>query len=250
MLVGAQAIYFHTGDADVPIASSTTDADLALIPDQLGDTPLVEDAMRDAGFSLDLQAGGQPGAWLSPDGIPVELLVPRALDRGATRRSADLSPHARESARKVVGLEAAALDHTMETLSAIDSDDPRSAELRIAGPAALMVAKLHKIGERAAARDRLLNKDSHDLYRLLLHAPATSLAPRLSWLHDTALAGDVTKRALEYLRELSGSEDAPIPQMAAEAESAIGGDPAVLAARVWALAQDLLDALDLARDAR
>jgi len=186
---------------------------------------------------------------LSPDGIPVELLVPRALDQGPARRSADLRPHARESARKVAGLEAAALDHTLETLTALDPADPRAAALRIAGPAALVVAKLHKIGERAASRDRLLNKDSHDLYRLLLHVPATSLATRLSWLRDTA-AGDITRRALEYLHELSGSENAPIPQMAAAAESAIGGDQDALAARVWALAQDLLEAVDLLRGAR
>jgi len=35
ILVGAQAIYLHTGDADLAVAEYTTDADLALDPDLL-----------------------------------------------------------------------------------------------------------------------------------------------------------------------------------------------------------------------
>lgn len=35
VLVGAQAVYLHTGNADFATAPTTTDADLALIPDRL-----------------------------------------------------------------------------------------------------------------------------------------------------------------------------------------------------------------------
>jgi hypothetical protein len=40
----------------------------------LGENPLIERAMVDAGFHQD-PVGGQPGAWLSTDGIPVDLMV-------------------------------------------------------------------------------------------------------------------------------------------------------------------------------
>ena len=38
ILVGAQAIYLHTGDAELAVAEYTTDADLALDPDLLDET--------------------------------------------------------------------------------------------------------------------------------------------------------------------------------------------------------------------
>jgi hypothetical protein len=44
----------------------------------LADDPRIEQAMSAAGFSQDM-AGGQPGAWLSPSGVPVDLMVPEAL---------------------------------------------------------------------------------------------------------------------------------------------------------------------------
>lgn len=38
-LVGAQAIYLHTGEGDIAVAPYTTDADLALNPAILADDP-------------------------------------------------------------------------------------------------------------------------------------------------------------------------------------------------------------------
>lgn len=51
VLVGAQAIYMHTGDADLAVAEYTTDADLALQPDALDDEPLLEEVLRARGFT-------------------------------------------------------------------------------------------------------------------------------------------------------------------------------------------------------
>ena len=59
VLVGAQAVYLHTGDIDLAVAPTTTDADLALTPDRLHDKPLLEEALRAAGFT----AGLNPGSW-------------------------------------------------------------------------------------------------------------------------------------------------------------------------------------------
>jgi hypothetical protein len=59
----------HTGAAQVALAEATKDSDLALETRTLADQPLIEDAMRAAGFHLDPQAR-QPGAWLNDRGIP------------------------------------------------------------------------------------------------------------------------------------------------------------------------------------
>ena len=46
------------------------------------------------------------------------------------------------------GLEAAVVDHVLVRVGALDATDTRSFDVRVAGVAALMVAKLHKIAER------------------------------------------------------------------------------------------------------
>lgn len=50
VLVGAQAIYVHTGDAGLAVAEYTTDADVALDPSRLARKPELAGAMRAAGF--------------------------------------------------------------------------------------------------------------------------------------------------------------------------------------------------------
>jgi hypothetical protein len=50
ILVGAQAIYLHTGDADLGVAEYTTDADLTFDPDLLAEIPPLEQALEGAGF--------------------------------------------------------------------------------------------------------------------------------------------------------------------------------------------------------
>jgi hypothetical protein len=63
-----------------------------------------------------------------------------------------LGPHGTEVARKAKGLEAAIVDNSIHHLTALDAADARTFEVAIAGLAALLVAKLHKIAEREAAR--------------------------------------------------------------------------------------------------
>lgn len=63
VLVGAQAVYLHTGAADLAVAPTTTDADIALNPDHLRHQPLLEEALRAAGFVL----GADPGLWRGRD---------------------------------------------------------------------------------------------------------------------------------------------------------------------------------------
>ena len=151
VLVGAQAIYLHTGDADIAVPAFTTDGDLVIEPARLKDEPKLAEAMVRAHF----QPGLQPGSWLAtrnvdsvPTIIPVDLLVPEAV-AGPGRRAARLGQHGDRAGRRARGLEGALVDYSRRELRALDSADPRAFEIRVAGPSALLVAKVHKIADRS-----------------------------------------------------------------------------------------------------
>ncbi|MGE9807214.1 hypothetical protein ACQQCC_01870, partial [Janibacter sp. G1551] len=90
VVVGAQAIYLHTGSIQVALAEFTTDGDVAIDPDLLSSDPLVEDAMRAARFTPDPRSSAI-GSWISPRGVPVDLMVPEAV-AGAGRRGVRGAP--------------------------------------------------------------------------------------------------------------------------------------------------------------
>ena len=75
MLVGAQAIYVHTGNAELAVAEYTTDADLALEPTALSDGPLLDEVLSAHGFT----PREHPGGWLSADGIYIDPVRPALL---------------------------------------------------------------------------------------------------------------------------------------------------------------------------
>jgi hypothetical protein len=106
VVIGAQAIYLHTGSAQVALAEATKDSDLALDVRSLGDDPRIEVAMERANFRRNPESN-QPGAWVSPTGIPVDLMVPGALAGKGGRRGARTPPHASNATRRAAGLEAA-----------------------------------------------------------------------------------------------------------------------------------------------
>jgi hypothetical protein len=68
VVIGAQAIYLHTGSTRLALAETTKDSDLTVDPRVLGAEPLVEEAMRAAGFELDTIAR-QPGPGSTPTGF-------------------------------------------------------------------------------------------------------------------------------------------------------------------------------------
>ncbi|MDA8024984.1 MAG: hypothetical protein M0T78_00355 [Actinomycetota bacterium] len=68
IIAGAQAVYLRTGLNEVAVAPYTTDGDLALDPNLLGDGPALEATMRNAGFELAGMASGiEPGIWIRPE---------------------------------------------------------------------------------------------------------------------------------------------------------------------------------------
>lgn len=242
VLIGAQAIYLHTGAAVVSLAEATKDSDLAVDPRMLRDSPLLDEAMKQAGFHRDL-LNPQPGGWISQKGIPVDLMVPEALAGGSGSRSVEMPPHDPHAARRTAGLEATIIDRAPMTIVALDADDSRSVVMNVAGAAALLVAKLHKIGERQDQPRRLIDKDAHDIYRLLVATDTDTLAAKLVALSADSLAGDSTMQAIVYLEQLFASgPDALGAVMAGRAEELVG-DPAVVSGAVAALTGDLIDAM-------
>lgn len=243
IVIGAQAIYLHTGAAMTPVAEATKDSDLAIDVRRLADQPLIDAAMQAANFELDTTKN-QPGAWISADGIPVDLMVPETLAGGSGSRAATHPPHDKRALRRAAGLEAALVAYQSMQIRALREGDDRVVVANVAGPAALLVAKLHKIGERAdTAASRLVDKDAHDLYRILVAIDTPELADRLRMLRTHDLAGPGTEKALTWLRVLfAAGPDATGSQMAARAEAPFGTAETVAAACA-VLAQDLLDAL-------
>jgi hypothetical protein len=227
IVAGAQAVYLQTGDADLAVAPYTTDADLALDPALLRDAPELEAAMSEAGFRLS-QVGGhvEPGIWVASARvgsaemlIPVDLIVPEAAASGGGRRAARLGAHGRRAARRALGLEAALVDHTTMTVSALDPADGRSIKAEVAGPAALFVAKAHKLHERVESgrAHRIDDKDAGDVVRLMQTTKPAEVGATFATLCVHPVAGRPSSDALRYVEALFGRRGRPGIDMAARA---------------------------------
>lgn len=224
IVAGAQAIYLRTGDADLAISPFTTDSDLALNPSQLRDAPTLDEVMQSAGFRLLNKDGHpEPGIWIGTAtiggtaiSVPVDLIVPEGAAAGGGRRGARLGIHGNRAARRAVGLEAALFDHNMMTIASLEDTDKRRADANVAGPAALLIAKLHKIGERAARGDvdRLVDKDAADVVRIMQTSDPRVIGRTMKRLEGYDVAREPTVMALSYLQNLFVRRGQPGIEMA------------------------------------
>ena len=229
ILVGAQAVYLHTGDADLGVAEYTTDADLAIDPDLLAEIPPLEQALEAAGFYGSTSAIGiwktrrQTSTSLAIE-VQVDLLVPMTVSPGTGRRAARLSGHGVNVARKVDGLEGVLVDVAEQDIASLEPTvDPRIIRAKVAGPGALLVAKMFKIHERRGSA-RANDKDALDVLRILQGVSTDDLARRLRSVLGDARSATTAARAMELFNELFRSR---------------GGEGAIMAARA---AQPVLDA--------
>ncbi|HET6501973.1 MAG TPA: hypothetical protein VFG87_14540 [Amycolatopsis sp.] len=244
VLVGAQAVYLHTGDADLTVAPTTTDADIALSPGRLADAPLIEEALGRAGFT----PGRNPGTWHGRGSVAIDLMVPEALSGAGGRRGARLPMHGNRVARRTLGLEPAIVDNEEHELSAF-GDESRGLLVRVAGPAALLVAKLIKIEERRATPARQKPKDGLDVLRLLRVIDMPAVAARLRLLAEHEVAGEVTRQALAAIRAHGDDPGGPVATLAADA-TAVFADREETARSTAFLLQDLLEAYETCVTAR
>jgi hypothetical protein len=242
VIVGAQAVYLHTGATEIALAEFTTDGDVAVDPNLLSSDPLVEEAMSAAGFTPDPRPSAI-GSWISPRGVPVDLMVPAAV-AGTGRRGVRVPPHDSKAMRRSRGIEAVLVDNSKMVIAALDAvADTREFEVAVAGPAALLVAKLHKVYDRIETPSRLDNKDAHDIYRLLRAIETDVLSTVLGHLLVEDLSAQVTREALDHLGELFAKGPHARGSVMAGAAEELVGDPAGVAESVTLLAQDLLIAL-------
>ncbi len=227
ILAGAQAVYLRTGDTDLAVAPFTTDGDLVLDPTVLGDNPALEATMGGAGFELSIVDGHvEPGIWVATtliDGrelvVPVDLIVPEAAAPPGGRRSVRLPGHDRQATRRAVGVEAALIDHSTMAIGALDPTDRRMIDIEVAGAAALLVAKAHKLHDRLSDGrvDRLVDKDAADVVRLMQTARAADVAATMRTLVADRRAGAVTTSALAHLGATFGRRGRPGIAMATRA---------------------------------
>lgn len=173
--------------------------------------------MTDAGFALlERRDSTQPGKWVTSRRVggenltvPVDLIVPEAFASGSPKhRSVRLGTHDKMAVRRTHGLEAALVDNSVMRLDSLEPGDNRSVDVRVAGPSALLIAKLHKLNDRLApgqSPDRLGDKDAADIYRLMQVFPAEGISARLKELSTHAQAGLATKEAIVFLDELFGA---------------------------------------------
>ena len=243
VLVGAQTVYEHTRaiGAEIALSPSTLDADIALVPELLvDDQPSIMDAMERAGF----HTTHQPGIYRKNTGTAqvgqVDLLVPRSVG-GRRGRGADLGPHGIYAAMQMHRLEGALVSHRPIAIRSLEKDDPREFDIRVAGPGALLVAKMHKIAERHSGnrRDRLDNKDAFDVYRFLRAVESDPLAREFHAMLDDPAAWEVVAEAGVLFGEYFGSESAVRPRMVGQYVEGLE-DPQFFVASSVALSVDLL----------
>ncbi len=247
-IVGAQAIYLRVGDIDAGLSSAptTTDGDLVLDVDVLTPAPELSQALVAAGFT----SADQPGTWCSAEGISVDLMVcPHQSGRTSpSARSAHLAAHGhpdRHTARIAAGLEPALVDRDIVTLMALDPTDPRTVNVNVAGPSALVVAKLIKLEERIAAaasggRGRVRGKDTTDIFRLLVGTEPDALCAGFQRHESDSWAASTTSRARDFVR---AEKQARSRSMLRRVFGTEVGDDALQLARWDALVDELIAAM-------
>ena len=188
IVIGAHAIYLRQASTTVALAPLTKDSDLAIDPRELAKSPKLEEAMRGAGFTQDVDGTQpQPGVWLRQDGNEldeVDLMVPEVFAGAGGRRAVRMPPHDKRVARRAHGLEGVLVDNDLMQVKALGPEDDRALQVRVAGPAAMLVSKLFKLRERVDSPDRLLDKDAHDVFRILIGTDPEDLQGRYRRLLD------------------------------------------------------------------
>jgi len=239
ILVGAQAIYIHTREAEFAVSPFTYDADLAVNPRELPDDPKLIDVMEKARFSLT----NQPGLYKRTiDGAQVDLLVPAALGGGG-RRGARLGLQGNNAAMKVRGLEGALVDYSSVQIKSLDENDHRIHTIEVAGPASLFVSKVIKVAERSrGALRRQDDKDAFDIFRLLRAVQTSDLTNGINHLLGDDLSSEVTNEAMKTFKDLFGDASSTGVQMVVSHIRGIEPEETISASCV-ALSQDLIRAL-------
>lgn len=176
-VVGAHAVHVWVQKTWGPIdMESTRDGDLAINPVLIAEDPKIMELLADIG--LEPARPERPGIYglVNERGLSweqrttVDLLVPETY-AGSKGRSARIAGQ-QSATTRAYGLELAIHDRTVTTITTVDGEPELSVDVHVAGPAALLIAKAHKVSERLAdvdrRPDRLRPKDSGDIALLMM----------------------------------------------------------------------------------
>jgi hypothetical protein len=137
------------------------------------------------------------------------------------------------AARRVYGLEAALVDHSTMRIAAIDAADSRTIVVKVAAPAALFIAKMHKIADRAESgrqKRSAVDKDAADVYRLIQSTSVGVMASGFRVALSNDVSQSVAELALSRADQLFGRKTAVGIEMAVRAISVAGEAPETIAA--------------------
>lgn len=176
-----------------------------------------------------------------PTIVTVDFFVPAMMGK-RKGRGADLGQQGKDVARQAHGLEAALVDQDQMDIEALESEDDRRHRIAVAGPMALLIAKVHKINERLDEPKRLKSKDALDSFRLLQAIETPRLARAFKKLLADPLSGEVAADASTLLENLFSTQDSVGSRLAGQAVSPLA-DADTIAASCADLTQQLLQAV-------
>ena len=115
-------------------------------------------------------------------------------------------------------------------------------EVNVGGPAALLVAKVHKLLDRINADDnrRINSKDAFDVFRLLQAVETGELIDEINFLAETEVSMRVTAEALSEFRELFGTSTSAGTVLVAEHVTGIEDHEIIIASSVT-LSEELIE---------
>lgn len=143
------------------------------------------------------------------------------------------------------GLEGALVSRRPILIGALQPGDDRAFEISVAGPAALLVAKMHKLADRVEANDdrRLRNKDAFDIFRLLQAVDTAELVDEINTLASEQISREVTDEAMARFSDLFGTPTAAGTELVADHVAGIENRDVIVASSV-ALSRELLEKIN------
>jgi hypothetical protein len=220
VVIGAHAIHVWAQQAWGPIEmEATRDADVSINPAFVAENPKIIESLKSIGVEAALK--DRPGIYglEQEKELPLsarttfDVLVPERY-AGVGRRAARIDGQ-ENAAGRATGLELALWDKYLLELDTADA--PReSVEVFVAGPAALLVAKAHKVHDRlqqfAIHPERLRPKDSGDIALLMMVSdPSEIMQVMRKNIKTHPEIAETVDLASRWLIELYG--DASVPSV-------------------------------------
>ena len=136
------------------------------------------------------------------------------------------------------------MSHQPMIMRALTPGDCRAYEVNVAGPAALLVAKIHKLMDRVDADDhrRINSKDAFDVFRLLQAVETVELINEINILAAAVVSAEVTVEAMAGFHELFGTPTGAGTVLVAEHITGIEDRDVIIASSI-ALSQELIEAM-------